>query len=76
MSEVDEDPRAARTAISPCVNVCALDPGQRFCQGCFRTLDEIAAWSSASNAGRWQILAAAALRGEQWRAAASATTRC
>ena len=29
---------------SPCVNVCAIDPDQGLCVGCFRTLDEIASW--------------------------------
>ena len=31
---------------SPCISVCVLDAGGRFCTGCFRTLDEIAAWGS------------------------------
>ena len=30
---------------SPCVSVCLMDPSSDFCNGCFRTLDEIAAWS-------------------------------
>jgi uncharacterized protein len=32
---------------SPCVNVCVLDT-QGFCRGCYRTLDEIAAWPAMS----------------------------
>ncbi len=30
---------------SPCTSVCTLDSRTGFCAGCFRTLDEIAAWS-------------------------------
>ena len=31
--------------LSPCTSVCAIDPVTGLCVGCFRTLDEIAAWS-------------------------------
>jgi 2-hydroxychromene-2-carboxylate isomerase len=41
---------------SPCVNVCVLDPARRACKGCGRTLDEIARWSSMSNAERDEIM--------------------
>lgn len=34
---------------SPCINVCRMDPEQAVCQGCFRTLDEIAAWSRSDD---------------------------
>ncbi|PRY25240.1 hypothetical protein CLV78_102417 [Aliiruegeria haliotis] len=30
---------------SPCVKLCVVHPEERICTGCFRTLDEIAAWS-------------------------------
>lgn len=30
---------------SPCVSVCRMDAGSGLCTGCWRTLDEIAAWS-------------------------------
>ena len=29
---------------SPCVSVCRMDMDTGFCEGCRRTLDEIAAW--------------------------------
>jgi len=35
---------AAGEVPSPCISVCAIDPGNGYCIGCFRTLDEIAAW--------------------------------
>jgi len=58
MIQIDKDAVAA----SPCINVCALDSSKRFCQGCFRTIDEISAWSRVSNDERLKILAAAACR--------------
>lgn len=29
---------------SPCVGVCVINPQTQLCEGCFRTLDEIAGW--------------------------------
>ena len=29
---------------SPCISVCVMDADGVLCTGCFRTLDEIAAW--------------------------------
>jgi len=29
---------------SPCIGVCVVNPQTQLCDGCFRTLDEIAAW--------------------------------
>ena len=42
---------------SPCINVCQLDRSGRYCRGCFRSLDEIAAWSRASNDEKRTIVA-------------------
>ena len=41
--------------LSPCIGVCAMDAGSGFCLGCLRTIDEIAAWSRASEATRRAI---------------------
>ena len=30
---------------SPCTSVCRMSPANGLCEGCLRTLDEIAAWS-------------------------------
>ncbi|MBU6503322.1 MAG: DUF1289 domain-containing protein [Burkholderiales bacterium] len=35
---------------SPCVSVCRMSEDNRWCEGCFRTLDEIAQWSRMSDA--------------------------
>lgn len=34
---------------SPCISVCRMSEGSGLCEGCFRTRDEIAAWSSADD---------------------------
>jgi predicted Fe-S protein YdhL (DUF1289 family) len=42
---------------SPCINVCVMNAASGLCDGCLRTLDEIAAWSCASDEqkrGIWQ----------------------
>ena len=47
---------------SPCINVCRIDPVQSVCSGCFRSLDEIAAWSLADDETKRQIWARVAER--------------
>ena len=56
---------------SPCVNVCTLHPDGSHCLGCFRTLDEIAAWSGLSDTERRGVL----VRIEERRAARRAEIR-
>lgn len=58
--------RNQNAAVSPCINVCTLDAANGFCVGCFRTLDEIAVWSRASNDERLNILDAVARRREEF----------
>ena len=46
-------------APSPCINVCRMDAATGWCEGCRRTLDEIAAWGSLGDADKlaiWQQL--------------------
>jgi len=43
---------------SPCISVCVLDPVTNVCTGCFRTLDEIAAWSVLDDAAKLAVWAA------------------
>jgi acyl dehydratase len=47
---------------SPCIDVCRMNPSTGFCDGCFRTIDEIAAWSSFDAAARRAVLAQAQTR--------------
>ncbi len=37
---------------SPCISVCRISDNSGLCMGCFRTGDEIASWSSASDDGK------------------------
>ena len=34
---------------SPCVSVCRMTADRSLCLGCYRTLDELRAWSGASD---------------------------
>ena len=46
------------TAISsPCIKACLLDPVSKLCEGCGRSLAEIARWGSMSEAERLAIMA-------------------
>jgi hypothetical protein len=42
MTAADADPHDDPP--SPCVGICVIDPQTGLCDGCLRTLDEIAAW--------------------------------
>ena len=65
---------AAAGVASPCINVCRMDAASGLCEGCLRTIDEIAAWGSMDDDAKrrvWQRL-------EQRRAAhpqAASSTR-
>jgi len=47
---------------SPCIGICSLDPETGLCIGCWRTGSEVAAWFSANDEKRLQILARALKR--------------
>jgi predicted Fe-S protein YdhL (DUF1289 family) len=45
---------------SPCTSVCRMSPDTGLCEGCLRTLDEIATWSRMENDEKravWLLLA-------------------
>ena len=49
----------AETALeTPCVNICLIDPGSRFCLGCGRTIVEIIGWNDMTEAERRAVMAA------------------
>jgi len=67
-------PAAQPTPVaSPCIKVCILD-GQGICQGCGRTLEEIASWSQLPPEQQRKVCELAAQRrgltltAEPWRA--------
>ncbi len=46
---------------SPCTNICRMNPATGWCSGCWRTLSEIAAWSSMADDDKrriWSLLPA------------------
>jgi predicted Fe-S protein YdhL (DUF1289 family) len=46
----DYDPFHDSGAVpSPCVNVCRMNQQSGFCEGCYRTIDEIIQWSQAND---------------------------
>ena len=50
---------------SPCVGVCAMDEETGFCQGCYRTLDEIQQWWDLDNTQKQVVVDEANARLEQ-----------
>lgn len=44
---------------SPCISVCRMNAASGYCEGCFRTLNEVAGWSQATDAGKravWDLI--------------------
>ena len=44
------------SVLSPCISVCRIDQKAGLCEGCYRTLDEIAVWPELPDAQRRQII--------------------
>ncbi len=45
--------------LSPCVQICQIEPSTSVCHGCGRTLDEIACWGGMTEAEKapvWERL--------------------
>jgi predicted Fe-S protein YdhL (DUF1289 family) len=60
---------------SPCISVCRIDPANGLCEGCLRTLDEIARWGSMNDEERLSVREAIDARRERHDARA-ATPAC
>lgn len=46
---------------SPCVSICVVNPNTGLCEGCLRTLNEVAAWGQLPSAQQrevWQLIQA------------------
>ncbi|MEY2952633.1 MAG: hypothetical protein RLZZ401_720 [Pseudomonadota bacterium] len=53
---------------SPCISVCVMHAGAGLCQGCFRTLEEIAGWSRMADPEKsrvWDRLLERAQQGDR-----------
>jgi uncharacterized protein len=57
------DAVGSKAVVSPCINVCQMNPETGLCMGCLRTLDEIAGWLDFSDARKREVLAQIAARG-------------
>ena len=57
-----DDAARAVPVLSPCTNVCRMDPRTGWCEGCWRTIDEIAAWAALDEDARRAVLARVAAR--------------
>jgi predicted Fe-S protein YdhL (DUF1289 family) len=58
---------------SPCISLCRMDRATGWCEGCLRTIDEIAAWGQIDDAARQDVLGRLPARRVQWRALQAAT---
>jgi len=47
---------------SPCTDVCRMDARTGWCEGCHRTIDEIAGWSTMSDDEKRAVWDALAVR--------------
>ena len=50
----------AQRVPSPCVSICRMSDATGLCEGCLRTIDEIAAWSVLDEEARravWDAIA-------------------
>ena len=41
---------------SPCIKICVVHPETRLCTGCYRSIDEIGAWSRMSPEARRAVM--------------------
>jgi len=53
---------------SPCVSICRIDAASGLCDGCLRTLDEIACWGSMNDDARRTVCRAIDARRERQQA--------
>ena len=53
---------------SPCVSVCQIETGSSWCRGCWRTIDEIAAWGAMNPLQKRAVWKLLPLRRDAWPA--------
>ncbi|MEO5845421.1 MAG: DUF1289 domain-containing protein [Caldimonas sp.] len=41
---------------SPCTGICSIEPASGWCDGCLRTIEEIAAWGALDDRSRREVL--------------------
>ena len=72
VADVTEAMRLTPAVPSPCTDVCRMDPRTGWCEGCSRTIEEIAQWASLDDAAKRAVWACLAQRREQIAASAGA----
>jgi predicted Fe-S protein YdhL (DUF1289 family) len=59
---VTDEPWTRDEIQSPCVKLCVVHPEARLCVGCYRSIEEITAWSRLSPEARAAVMAELPLR--------------
>jgi uncharacterized protein len=59
---------ATSPVASPCIGICRMNEAAGLCDGCLRTIDEIAAWSTLDDDAKRAVWRAIEARHEQWMA--------
>ena len=57
---------------SPCINVCRMDDASGWCEGCLRTIGEIAAWGGLTDDDKRALWRQLEQRRARWQAASTA----
>ena len=52
---------------SPCINVCRMDDRTGWCEGCLRTIDEIAGWGTLDDDAKQAVRLQLSRRRVIWR---------
>ncbi|MDQ7980172.1 DUF1289 domain-containing protein [Paraburkholderia sp. SARCC-3016] len=52
MTEAAPETESVAPVPSPCINICRMDDATGWCDGCLRTIDEIANWSLYDEAAK------------------------
>jgi predicted Fe-S protein YdhL (DUF1289 family) len=55
------------TTASPCISICRMDEATGWCEGCMRTIDEIAVWSLLDDEERREVNIQLSQRRVLWR---------
>jgi hypothetical protein len=57
MFSASSQPSGASSAAvpSPCISVCRIDPATGWCEGCYRTIDEIAQWAGLDDGEKLDV---------------------
>ncbi|MDQ7735614.1 DUF1289 domain-containing protein [Halomonas sp. SpR1] len=66
----------SKRPLSPCVQICQIEPTTSVCHGCGRTLDEIASWGGMTEAEKapvWERLESEGYVSESYVAKSSAS---